>query len=345
MNSGIRIENNDDGFKDTMKIISYTGCTGYSLKIDHYGDNDAVNINSKALGFTPFTVNGINTSRSTLKIVNDAVQTDGSVITGWGTHPDKTTDVISAYQWGVGPCIRANLINERGVCYDADATGSVNVIAYNADILNATGGYGIRIKHNGRHSADSLGLLWNAHTLATAVSLNLVNEGSGQFVSCNKGSLQRFAVENSGAITTTTSRNVTYQTATQQTGSTVRNVLNDTTTTNNTSVNLFSFTTPNNTAYFFDAQITAIRTGGTALGSVGDSAVFTIRCGFKNVAGTLVLLGNIDKSAYKDTNAANWNVETSIVSTNIWRLLGTGDSNTNITWDVHVSRFGRLAGF
>lgn len=343
MNSGIRIENQDDGNKDTFKLVSYTGCTGYSLKIDHWGNSDAVNISSKSKDFTAFSVNGSNTLLSTVKVVNDSAQTNGSVITAWGTNPNKTNDIISAWQWGSGPCFSAVINSNNGIFYDSSSSATGTVIGYNSDIVNSAG-QGIRIKHSGEHKNNELALLWHSNTGTTTTVLNLVNEGSGSFLTCRKGGVTLFNVANDGSINTNIVKNRTYHNYCQKSGSCFRSVMNDVTTTSNNSTSIFSFSVPNNTVYIIEATINSIRTGGTS-GNIGDACVFIIRSAIKNIGGTLTQVGTLEKTSHKNPKDLSWDVLQNINNGSNYNLSVVGAINNNITWDINVSRFGRLSGF
>lgn len=99
----------------TTKLVPGTGRNGlfirseqatYGLKIDQYdtnGAHDTVNIAANFGGpHTPFSVNAGNTTLSTVKIVNSAVQTGGGVIVGVASSPTRTAQVIQADNHGKG---------------------------------------------------------------------------------------------------------------------------------------------------------------------------------------------------------------------------------------------------
>lgn len=79
-----------------------------------------------------------------------------------------------------------------------------------------------------------------------------------------------------------------------------------------------------------ELYVNAYRTGGTS-GSAGDSAGYIRRATYKNVAGTLSLVGSIQDGFTSEDQAA-WDV-TFAISGQLLQIQVTGAANNNITWD------------
>lgn len=81
------------------------------------------------------------------------------------------------------------------------------------------------------------------------------------------------------------------------------------------------------------ARVVARRTGGSA-GSNGDSAYYEVKGLFKNIGGTVSLVGSV--STLQSEDQAGWNAGFSISGTEVV-LTATGAANNNITWQSAVS--------
>lgn len=92
---------------------------------------------------------------------------------------------------------------------------------------------------------------------------------------------------------------------------------------------------PTNKTVFIDSIVVARRSGGSS-GSVGDSAWYRLQGGFKNIAGTLSIIGSNDLIGGEDQ--AGWNVQYASSGETI-ALTVTGAANNNITWETTVSAY------
>lgn len=108
-----------------------------------------------------------------------------------------------------------------------------------------------------------------------------------------------------------------------------------TTTTNATNTAAQYIAVPTNKTVFIDSIVVARRTGGSG-GATGDSAWYRLQGGFKNIAGTVSLIGTSDLIGGEDQ--AGWNVSYAISGTDIV-LTVTGAANNNITWESTVSTY------
>lgn len=109
-----------------------------------------------------------------------------------------------------------------------------------------------------------------------------------------------------------------------------------TTTTDATNTALQRIGVSNNRTMFIEARVVARRTGGGA-GSAGDSAGYVIKGVFKNISGTVSLVGSVatDFSAEDQTG---WNLGFSISGTEVI-VTATGTANNNITWESAVRTY------
>jgi len=105
---------------------------------------------------------------------------------------------------------------------------------------------------------------------------------------------------------------------------------NSVNTTNATVTTLHSYTTTSDRAIFIRAEVLARRTGGSA-GTNGDCAAYVIEGVYKNVGGTVTLVGALSVTA--NESQAGWDATLDISTTAI-RVRVTGATNNNITWDV-----------
>ena len=100
-------------------------------------------------------------------------------------------------------------------------------------------------------------------------------------------------------------------------------------TTDATVTTLHTFTIPASTTVMIEARVVARRTGGSA-GAAEDGMIARLTSGYKNVAGTATLLGNID-TAYLGT--AGWVIALTPSGGNVL-LQVTGAVNVNISWHM-----------
>lgn len=84
------------------------------------------------------------------------------------------------------------------------------------------------------------------------------------------------------------------------------------------------------TSVFIEMFTRAVRTGGSS-GATGDSAGYIRRALFKNVSGTVTVVGSIQDGFTAEDQVA-WDATFVISGTNIQAQF-TGDTNNNITWD------------
>jgi hypothetical protein len=85
-----------------------------------------------------------------------------------------------------------------------------------------------------------------------------------------------------------------------------------------------------NTSVMIEMFTYALRTGGSA-GAAADSAGYIRRAVYKNVAGTVSLVGAI-QDGYTAEDQAAWDATFAISGTNIQAQF-TGAANNNVTWD------------
>jgi len=149
----------------------------YALKIDHTGNYDGVNITSTTTGaFSPFSINAQNQTFSTVKVVNTANSTGGSVITAIGSGPTRQSDIFSAQQDGTGQAFKANM-NGNGISFDAQSLAT-SAACFNANARNTSGNV-IKLLNSVAQTANELGLFWMSNASSTASLLKLANNGSG----------------------------------------------------------------------------------------------------------------------------------------------------------------------
>jgi hypothetical protein len=107
------------------------------------------------------------------------------------------------------------------------------------------------------------------------------------------------------------------------------------TTTNDSTVTaLQRVDVPTGKSVFVEARVVARRTGGSS-GSDGDSAGYIRAATFKNISGTVSLVGSV-ASIYTAEDQAGWDCGFAISGTQAV-LVGTGANNNNITWESFVS--------
>lgn len=89
----------------------------------------------------------------------------------------------------------------------------------------------------------------------------------------------------------------------------------------------------NNRSVMIEARAIARRTGGSS-GSAGDSAGYVIRGVFKNISGTVSLVGSVS-SIFTAEDQSGWNLGFSISGTEVI-VTATGAANNNITWESAI---------
>lgn len=173
----------------TTKIVPGVGKNGmfirseqstYALKVDQYdnaGVHDTVNIAANFVGaHTPFSVNARNTTFSTVKIVNTAVQTGGAVIVGLGNNAARTAQVIQADNSGGGASFLAT--------QQPGATGVGLQIQY-LDAGSGTTVYGSRaLWIAGHHTSGSLAYIENDRIQTAGNLLQLVQSNASSSADC-----------------------------------------------------------------------------------------------------------------------------------------------------------------
>lgn len=92
---------------------------------------------------------------------------------------------------------------------------------------------------------------------------------------------------------------------------------------------------PTNKTVMIDSIVLVRRSGGTS-GTAGDSAWYRLQGGFKNISGTLSLIGTSDLIGGEDQ--AGWNVQYASSGENI-ALVVTGSEDNNVTWETWVSTY------
>lgn len=109
-----------------------------------------------------------------------------------------------------------------------------------------------------------------------------------------------------------------------------------TTTADATNTALQRVSIPEGRTVFIDAAIVARRTGGSA-GSAGDSAAYVRKAAFKNISGTVSLVGSVD-TTYTAEDQAGWNCGYAISGTEAV-LTATGAANNAITWNSFLKYY------
>jgi hypothetical protein len=173
---GLRVTQ-DDITNNPRAVTIVQNADNYALKIDHTGDYDGVNITSTTTGsFSPFSINAQNQSFSTVKVVNTANSTGGSVITAIGSGPTRQSDIFSAQQDGTGQAFKANM-NGNGISFDAQSFAT-SAACFNANARNTSGNV-IKLLNSVAQTLNELGLFWMSHASSTASVLKLANNGTG----------------------------------------------------------------------------------------------------------------------------------------------------------------------
>jgi hypothetical protein len=102
------------------------------------------------------------------------------------------------------------------------------------------------------------------------------------------------------------------------------------TTTNATLTTIATIATTSNTVKALQIMVIARRTGGSA-GTAGDSARYVLNAVYKNIAGTVSIVGAINVIA--DEDQAGWDATFTVAGTNV-TLDVTGALNNLITWQA-----------
>lgn len=143
---GLRIDNTETvNNPDSAKIV--TTSTGYGLKVDRTaGAADTVNIAAPVTGaHTALGVVASNTTLSTVKVTNDAVQTAGAVVGALGTSASRsapifrgensgsghTFDSLAVENTAIGMQIKAHLTQAVDNLQVKDSGGNVKVVVTN----------------------------------------------------------------------------------------------------------------------------------------------------------------------------------------------------------------------
>ncbi|ARA72241.1 YapH protein [Kaumoebavirus] len=112
-------------------------------------------------------------------------------------------------------------------------------------------------------------------------------------------------------------------------------------TTDATITTIHTFAVPASSVITLDITVVARRTGGTA-GTTGDSAAFKLFASYKNISGTVSIVGGTDAIPEKrGAGDQAWDVDLTISGTNVL-LRATGAVNNNISW-VMTGRYYALS--
>jgi len=149
-------------------------------------------------------------------------------------------------------------------------------------------------------------------SLVTGVPIKYWKKGSGNQV-VEMSSSEKAALDNAA-------------TAAQE--STPVIVTNRITTTDATPTTIQTLSTTNDSTYTIEGVVVARRTGGSA-GTNGDGGKWKFEAAYKNVGGTVTLIGSVRGTA--DKSQASWDVSASISGSNI-NVSVTGSANNNISW-------------
>lgn len=111
-------------------------------------------------------------------------------------------------------------------------------------------------------------------------------------------------------------------------------------TTDATVTTLHSVATSTNQTVYVEATVVARRTGGSA-GAAGDTAAYKV-CGlYKNVSGTVTLVGAVT-TLYSAESQAGWDCTLDVSGTTV-RVRVTGAANNNVTWHLVEIKTSPLA--
>jgi hypothetical protein len=100
-------------------------------------------------------------------------------------------------------------------------------------------------------------------------------------------------------------------------------------TTDATVTTIHTFAIPSDTVMMIKAMVQARQTGGS--GTTGHGASYEIAATYRNIGGTVTLIGSVEKVAAEDN--ASWDADFSISTTNAL-LRVTGEASKNITWHM-----------
>lgn len=179
----------------TTKLIPGTGRNGlfirseqatYGLKVDQYDNNgvhDTVNIAANFAGaHTPFSVNSGNTTLSTVKIVNTAVQTGGAVVAAVASNAGRTAELFGADNSGTGPSYLSTMKGGNGIAFRAayDAGAYTNSIMWGTG--HHTGGNLFFIENDGAHTSGSMLRLSETNAASNVSIVSIANSGTGESI-------------------------------------------------------------------------------------------------------------------------------------------------------------------
>lgn len=126
---------------------------------------------------------------------------------------------------------------------------------------------------------------------------------------------------------------------------TINTLQNRIATTNATVTTLHTFAIATSNVVSILARVLAIRTGGaSSTGAAGDGAEFEIRGRYKNVAGTVTLIGAVVLTPQVEAAGASaaWTVTLTISGTNVL-LQVTGAASMNVTWHLTEAKVSQLS--
>jgi hypothetical protein len=109
-------------------------------------------------------------------------------------------------------------------------------------------------------------------------------------------------------------------------------IVNTVSTTDATVTTLGSYTIPTDTTVVIETFITARRTGGVS-GTAGDSAGYKLTNTYKNVSGTITLVGTLNQAVLGEDQIL-WDGTEDISGTAV-RVRVTGASGNNISWKAY----------
>lgn len=150
---------------------------------DNAGVHDTVNIAANFAGaHTPFSVNSANTTLSTAKIVNTAVQTGGAMVAAVGSVAARTAELFGADNSGTGPSFLSTMKGVNGIAFRAayDAGAYTNSIMWGTG--HHTGCNLFYIENDGAHTSGATLRLSETNTASTVPIINITNSGTGESI-------------------------------------------------------------------------------------------------------------------------------------------------------------------
>lgn len=182
---------------DAVKIVNAS--KSYALKIDQTSDdNDVVNISGQGQGaYTVLGLGGTNTTLSTMKVTNSAVQVGGAVIFAQGTHPERTSSVFTAENWGKGASYSARAMSGNNntafrALYDTGFNHDARAVWIDA---NHSGGSIMYVNNATAQTSGRMVHLIQANAGSSAPIVAIENSGTGDHITANN-----FAVTQSGQV-------------------------------------------------------------------------------------------------------------------------------------------------